>query len=287
MTVRDELDRRLAAWMVETGSGPPPAGRFERAMMATARRRPRPRWLAAFGSAWVGAAGHRVIVPAWPGLRRELVVAATVALLVAAFVGIQLLGGPGSTYTQGPTATPVTPAPRPSASVLPPGTYSLANPCTGACADYRRISFTLPAGWAISDGLVAKHLDQRDEVAFSAWTPDRVYADPCHWQASVLSPLDLSTYPHDGNGPTPAPEAAGLANQALRGPRPRPLTEVTLGGVSRCGSTCPYPPTWISPPVTRDNSEAGASGGSSMARTPTTPPVSSMPSTRSMSIAGR
>lgn len=93
MRAHDDLDRRLADWMTEAASGPPPAGRFEQAMEATARRRPRPRWLAAPGSDWVGAAAHRPIVPAWPGLPRELVAAAIVALLVAAaIVGAALVG---------------------------------------------------------------------------------------------------------------------------------------------------------------------------------------------------
>ncbi len=50
MSARDELDRRLADWMRETASIPPPAGRFEQAMETTARRQPRPRWRARFGA---------------------------------------------------------------------------------------------------------------------------------------------------------------------------------------------------------------------------------------------
>jgi hypothetical protein len=236
MTARDEFDRRLADWMTETVSIPAPAERFEQAVQATARRRPRTRWLAAFGNDWVGTTTPRRVEWAWPGLRRELVMAVTVALLVAAFVGIQALGGPGSTPTPGPSATPV---PLPPAGALAPGTYFLANPyvddnpvrdCARGCADYQRIIFTLPAGWATSEGRVYKHLDQPGEVAFSAWTVDQVYDDPCHWQRSALSPLDLADHSHDATGIVLAPEAGGLANQLLRGAVPRALTEVTLGG---------------------------------------------------------
>jgi WD40 repeat protein len=92
MSGRDELDRRLAAWMTETVSSSPPAGRFEQAMEATARRRPRPPWLAAFGSDWVGTTAPRRLEWAWPGLRRALVAAAMVALLAAAIVGAAMVG---------------------------------------------------------------------------------------------------------------------------------------------------------------------------------------------------
>ena len=93
MSARDQFDGSLTAWMTEKVSSPLPAGRFEQAMAATARRRPRPRWLAAFGSDWVGTSGAYSARWAWPGLRRELVLAAIVALLVvaAALVGAQLL----------------------------------------------------------------------------------------------------------------------------------------------------------------------------------------------------
>jgi Tol biopolymer transport system component len=93
MSARDELDRRLADWMTETASDPPPAGRFEQAMKATARRRPRPPWLATVGSDWVGTTAPRRVEWGWPSGRRELVAAVLVALLVAAaLVGAALVG---------------------------------------------------------------------------------------------------------------------------------------------------------------------------------------------------
>jgi hypothetical protein len=76
----------------------------------------------------------------------------------------------------------------------------------------------VPAGWVISDGRVAKHLDQRDEVAFSAWTVDQVYADPCHWQGGVLA-----------SAPGAQDFATRLHDQAGR--NPSAVTEATLGGV--------------------------------------------------------
>lgn len=248
MNARDELDRRLAAWMTETASAPPRAGRFEQAIEATARRQPRPRWLAALGSDWVGAAAHPPVVWVWTGRRAGLALV-TVILTAVAVVGVGIfghssvtgpsVGAPSATPTHGPSGGPI---PLPSAGSLAPGTYSLANPyavgnpvrnCDRGCADYRQIIFTLPAGWATSDGLVYKHLGEPGEVAFSAWTVDQVYADPCHWQGSTLSPLDLVDHSHDQTGAIVlAPGAGGLANQALRGPSPRALTPATLGGQS-------------------------------------------------------
>ena len=154
-----------------------------------------------------------------------------VALVLAVVVGVyfssnRLAHGPGS---HGPTPF-TSPVPVPTGGALAPGTYFLANPYLGRGSDYRRIIFTLPAGWAIRDGLVYKHLGQPGEVAFGAWTPGQVYADPCHWQRSTLSPLDLA-FNHSRDG--------GLANQALRGPLPRALTPVTMRFVD--GSGLSYP----------------------------------------------
>ena len=164
-------------------------------------------------------------VPSPRAFRLPALVLLAAGLVVAVVVGVYLSNSP--------------PVPVPTAGSLAPGTYFLANPyrggnpaldCVRGCAEYSRIIFTLPAGWSISDGFVYKHKDQPGEVAFSAWTVDQVYADPCHWERSALSPLDLhSTYPQDG----------GLANQALRGPLPRPLIPVTMRFVDAYGLSYP------------------------------------------------
>jgi hypothetical protein len=162
------------------------------------------------------------------------------AALVLVVVGVYLSGhrltpNPAS---HAPT-TPQSPVPVPSAGALAPGTYFLANPykvgnpaltCLPGCAEYKQIIFTLPAGWSISNGLISKHKDQPGEVAISAWTVDQVYDDPCHWQRSTLSPLDVA-FNHSQYG--------GLANQALRGPLPRTLTPVTLRYVDASGLSYP------------------------------------------------
>ena len=137
----------------------------------------------------------------------------------------------------GPDRSSSAALPLPSAGALAPGTYFQVNPylggdpirnCDRGCADYRQIVFTVPAGWATSDGLVYKHLDQPGEVTFSAWTVDHVYADPCHWRGSALSPLDISHTHLSGAFIYLDKTDGGLTNQAGR--NASGLTQVTLGG---------------------------------------------------------
>jgi len=157
------------------------------------------------------------------------------ALLAVAIVATLLLTARSLHSRQVVLANPVVtgiPVSLPKSGALAPGTYFLANPdtsCAGGCSAYAGIYFTLPPGWASSKGLVYKHLNQPGEVAFSAWTVDQVYADPCDWQGSALSPLDLANHSHAANGAIVlAPYDGGLANQAFRGPLPRALTPVKL-----------------------------------------------------------
>jgi hypothetical protein len=179
--------------------------------------------------------------------QRPLKMLALVAALLAVAIVVTLMFAAHSLRSRqivpANPIVPTNPIPIPKAGPpLAPGTYFLANPysgnnpplnCNRGCADYQRIIFTLPAGWAISNGLVYKHLNQPGEVAFSAWTVDQVYGDPCHWQGSALSPLDLANHSHAANGAIVlAPYDGGLAHQALRGPLPRALTPVRLGGES-------------------------------------------------------
>jgi hypothetical protein len=121
-----------------------------------------------------------------------------------------------------------TPLPLPAEGNLAPGTYFFSH---RSISDYKQIIFTLPTGWSTKDGFVYKHLGEPDEMAISAWVPDQVYADPCHWQGSALGPLDLANHYNGASGEfilTPAD--GGLANQAFRGPVPLTLTGVMIGG---------------------------------------------------------
>jgi hypothetical protein len=140
---------------------------------------------------------------------------------------------PAQTFAPLPTATSApltatTPVPLPAAADLAPGTYFFPH---RSISDYQRILFTLPAGWTTKDGVVYKHQGEPDEMAISAWVPDQVYADPCHWQGSTLGPLDIANHYDDASGAlilTPAD--GGLANQAYRGPVPLSQSEVMIGG---------------------------------------------------------
>ena len=165
--------------------------------------------------------------------RQPLMLSLVAALLAFAIVATLVFAAQA---LRKPRATPANP---PQSVALAPGSYFLANPylgqnpplnCSRGCSDYRQIIFTLPAGWAMSDGFVYKHLNQPGEVAFSAWTVDQVYDDPCHWQGSSRSQLDIAYSSYDAVTGllVPAPEVGGLANQALRGSRPRALVPVTM-----------------------------------------------------------
>lgn len=119
------------------------------------------------------------------------------------------------------------------AATLAPGNYSMPNPysdadpvrsCERGCADYARIGFTLPDGWATSEGLVYKHLNEPGEVAFSVWTVGSVYLEPCEWSDSAVAEL-LDIHDHSR---VPALGSTALANQAGRAAKPQ--TEVMLGG---------------------------------------------------------
>lgn len=136
---------------------------------------------------------------------------------------------PQETVPPSASATPL-----PESGALAPGTYSLTKPA-GSVADYVALIVTLPAGWATSEGRVHKRLGQPGEVAFSGWTVKRVYDDPCHWQGSSRSEVDLGDNPRHlefdeaATGSTlPKPVHGGFANQLGR--TPSELTKVELGG---------------------------------------------------------
>jgi hypothetical protein len=178
--------------------------------------------------------GPRRVVVAVVGLLAVAAVAAIAVVLIANDDAVSPADRPSPAVTG--------PASPPSASVtalpengpLAPGRHTLAKP-EGSVADYRRLIVTLPAGWAISEGLVHKHLDQVDEVAFSVWTVNRVYDDPCNWQKSPVSELDLSDDQVHTNfdevttgSAVLKPLHGGLANQIGR--NASELTKVELGG---------------------------------------------------------
>jgi len=179
--------------------------------------------------------------------RQPMVLALVAAILAVAIVATLVFAAHSLHARQATPANPgvpTNPIPLPKSGALPPGTYLLpkSDPsCAGGCSVYRWSIFTLPAGWATSNGLFYKHLNQPGEVAFSFWTVDKVYADPCHWQTSALSPLDIADVAYDQatNAFVVPPRFGGLANQYLRGPLPRVLTPVTFKFVDATGASAP------------------------------------------------
>ena len=117
--------------------------------------------------------------------------------------------------------------PLPCAGAIEAGTYVMPNPyadddpvrdCDRGCSAYESLVVTLPDGWAITDGLLHKHLGQPDEMAISVWTVGGVYADPCHWADSALTELDLANHSHapDGELILDTSSEGGLLNQLGR-----------------------------------------------------------------------
>jgi hypothetical protein len=168
-----------------------------------------------------------------PAVRYGLVAAVMVA---AAVLGASIL----SRGTGGPPDPPpsplATPGALPTAASLEPGSYVVANPyidedplrsCEQGCSDYLSITFTVPDGWASADGLVFKHLDEPNEVAFSIWTPGDIYLDPCRWQTSEVGP-DTSAHTDNANGEVVLDDLYPLLNQVGRSASAP--TNVTLGG---------------------------------------------------------
>jgi hypothetical protein len=106
-----------------------------------------------------------------------LVAAAVVAI---ALVGFQLLGSPGGFGAPGVEATAT---PEPSAANLPdsgsldPGSYRInAGPYTPV-----DLVFKVPAGWAAGDfAVIAKNLDEPNEVGIAPDVVTHVYGDACH-----------------------------------------------------------------------------------------------------------
>ena len=126
MSGYENFDRRLSAWFEADALPATPPGKLERALEVTRGRRPRPAWLAGFGSHWVGevpvvgshAASRRLI-----SLRFALV---ALIALVAFAGGAILFGGrliqslpavvPSPTLPSSLTLSP----PLPSSTPLPP-----------------------------------------------------------------------------------------------------------------------------------------------------------------------
>lgn len=152
---------------------------------------------------------------------------AAAAVVVVAIAGISFFrggtGGPGAS----PTAIP-TPSPSPSllsaSGTLDPGTYYIA---AGAVTP-GRFTFTVPAGWATSDGFVDRDRGATaasmppfagpGDVELVTWIVSHAFTDACHWQASLVP------------AGTTIDELASLL-LAQKGRVASAATDVTLGGL--------------------------------------------------------
>lgn len=190
-------DDLLSGWLAEGPQHGPPA-RIDQILARASATRQRPGWM-------VARTGGTIADTPGGSVLRHAVLAVTLIALIGLLVSAMIAGGippnPPPIVVADPTPTPrVIAGARelPAAGPVEPGRYFFANPygdknpirdCDRGCSDYRRIVFALPAGWESNGAFVSKHPDQATEVAFSIWTVDSVYADPCDWQSSALAPM--------------------------------------------------------------------------------------------------
>jgi hypothetical protein len=143
-----------------------------------------------------------------PGSRLILV------LTLAASIGASCSAGPAVTPSPTPSASP-SPSPSPSAAPsaapspapsLSPAAVGLLLPASGSLAagtyyytlpdpshigsTAKRITFTVPEGWANADPFVLKHHGEPGEVGFTTWVVTDVYTDACHWHDTLLTHVD-------------------------------------------------------------------------------------------------
>lgn len=171
----------------------------------------------------------------WPARRfREMsaftkFAVAAAAVVVVAFVGINLLParsivGPGSSPAASPSPTP-TPKILPSSGSLDAGTYHVNEGSTPSV----RYSITVPAGWSSTEssfvykdrGSVAPAYAPGSgpgDVMFVTWSVSHVYADACKWQGSLA------------DAGTTVDQLANLL-VAQKGRVASAATDVTLGGL--------------------------------------------------------
>lgn len=127
--------------------------------------------------------------------------------------------------------------PLPEAGDLPPGTYDWplsSGVPRGMVFRDERLLVTVPSGWAASEGMIHKNINQPGEVALGVWGIDEIYDDPCSWQSSSRSTRDLRQlvfgFDEIAIGSTVVePVEGGLSNQVGRDASE--LTKVELGGV--------------------------------------------------------
>lgn len=237
--MRRHEDDLLSGWLAE-GPRHGPADSFDALIDRVTASAQRPGWIVAFTRGTIGTTVSGSVL-------RYGAFALMVVALVGLLLGSMVAGGvlrpepaivveESRSPVASATFTPMdlaTPGDLPAAALLAPGTYSARNPysdrdpvrsCERGCADYRVLTFDLPAGWATRNGLVYKHLGEQTEVAFSVWTPDMVYLDACQWRESALAEL-LDIHDHGRQ-----PELGSTALMSQVGRSASSPSVVTVGG---------------------------------------------------------
>ena len=178
----------------------------------------------------------------WPARRfRNMntfakVAIAAAAVIVALFIGANLLPRTPDVGNGTPTPAPLPSAGTPSptegpsqsdgaaplqvGSLVPGTTYRISDPC---CVGPAGIYFTALAGWESSDPIfIGKNVlgdPDRYDILLGAHLVGNVYADGCHWLGTALDPPV---------GPTVDDLATALVAQG--GPGTAVPTDVTIGG---------------------------------------------------------
>lgn len=119
--------------------------------------------------------------------------------------------------------------PLPASGPLAQGRYAIG-PIAGTVLANTSIDMTLPAGWVVDGRRIVKNAGQSDELALSSWVVRDVFFDPCHWETSPVSPLDMTGHDHGPSGTLTIrePSTAGLAGQLGRAPSA--MSQVFIGG---------------------------------------------------------
>jgi hypothetical protein len=202
---------------------PPETGRFGRSVEPVPNLTP---------PAGIHQVHHQHPLARRPLMKRKLEAILIAVLVIAgcdAAQGIATGAVASASPAPAPTASPMTsPAavtsPAASAGVtefpgysdeVAPGTYVWR----AGAATPADIAFTIPSGWQSRYAIPHKDRGGPGEIAVGNWIIANVYADPCHWQGSLLKPAI---------GPTVDDLAAALVAQ--KGRDATAPTDVTLGG---------------------------------------------------------
>jgi len=140
--------------------------------------------------------GQRVVIGPWrlPDMNKIVTIGlGAAAVVVAVFVGAQLMGSPGGGLGNAPTPSPSlepTPEPTPTPSADTETSLVIADGQADDPQDaHPPLTVTLPAGWGIDDGTGVVFHERADppDGAFIMAFAEReywVYGDPCQWSTT-------------------------------------------------------------------------------------------------------